>query len=129
MLLYYPPLQIAKSFLLAFIHDSAILILYFITSPSWPVTSILPFEFGYFIAYTKRSFPPIYVQAIPFTTPTPVHLYYFLIGPSIFVITSAVIFVCSFFLAIFRHIFAKFLYNCLTPISWVYLTNSSSAEF
>lgn len=59
------------------------LMLYFITSPSWPVTYILDLEFGYFIASTNNNLPPISVQAIPFTTPTPVHRYYFLMGPKI----------------------------------------------
>lgn len=55
--------------------------LYFITSPNCPVTYILDLEFGYFIASTSNSLPPIYVHAIPLTMPAPVHLYYLLKGP------------------------------------------------
>ena len=47
------------------------LILYFITSPNWPVTSTLNLELAYFIASTIKIFPPIGLQAIPLTTPAP----------------------------------------------------------
>ena len=65
-----PPHKV-KSDLLALIHDKAMLILSFITSPSCPVTYILNFELGYLIASTIKIFPPIGLHAIPLTTPIP----------------------------------------------------------
>ena len=81
----YSPPHRAKSFLFALIQDKAMWIDSFMTSPSWPVTSILGLlsPIIYLIASTTRSFPPIWVQAIPFTTPTPSHLYSSFLSPKI----------------------------------------------
>lgn len=91
VILKLPSLQMAKSFLFDRIHDRAMFILYFIVLPSWPVTSIIAFEFGYFTAYTSNIFPPISVQAMPFTIPTPDHRSSCLMGPRIFTTVSIVI--------------------------------------
>lgn len=84
-------LHIEKSFLWVLIHERAIFILYFITVPSWPVTYITPLVLWYLTASTSNIFPPFSVHTILLTTPTPFHLYSFLIFPKIIVTVFPVI--------------------------------------
>lgn len=119
-------LTTARSSKLDLIQEKAMLTLSFITSPSCPVIWIFCLSLRYCIAYTVSTFPPSSVQAIPFTTPTPLQSSFFYRLPKYSSVFSWVMSSFTFLRATFLHIFDMFLYSPLTPNYLEYLITSLS---
>lgn len=117
-----------SSSILALIHEKAIWTLSFMTSPNWPVTYIFCLELRYWTASTVNTLPPSWVQAMPFTTPIPLHSSFLCLFPKYSETLFKSMIVFSPFLATFLHILPIFLYSYLTPISIEYLITSFRAS-
>lgn len=92
------------------------------TSPSCPVTSIFCFYERYNMASTVSTLPPIWVQAIPLTTPIPFHNSLCVNFPKYYYTFYLLIVSFVPFLATFLQILDIFLSNSLTPSYLEYLT-------
>lgn len=112
---------IVRSSKWALIQEKAILTLSFITSPNCPVTYIFWRLLLYCKASTVSTFPPIWVQASPFTTPTPPQISLWCLFPKYSYAFSLVMTSFVPFRTTFRHIFEIFLSNSRTPSSLEYL--------
>lgn len=103
------------------IHEKAMSTLSLITYPNCPVTWIFWRLLRYWIASTVRTFPPIWVQAKPLTTPTPPQSVFLCRRPKYSSTLSLVMTSLSPFLTTFLQILAYFLSSSLTPSSPEYL--------